>query len=242
MVKIEGGYGLISGWRRLQAISHLRSHTGQDRFDKIQALIRTPETLSDAYIAMVEENEIRSSLSHYERGRIAVIAAQQDAFKSTEEAITKMFKAASAAKRSKIKAFAEVFEVLGDLLRFPQSLSERRGLRLSNALRQGAEGPLREALEGGQGTTPDLEWAVLDRIIEDVEAGPAKVAKLGRPKAKTPEGWADNNTLHLASGITLRKVATAEGYAIHFSGKTMHPDMIDTAMDRLRYYFDKTSN
>jgi len=236
----EDGFALLSGYRRLLAVRELHDIYDEPQYKKIKAIVRPKADIATSFSAMVEENEIRANLSHYERGRIAVIAAQQQAFASTDVAVTQMFKAASAAKRSKIKAFAEVFEVLGDLLRFPQALSERRGLRLSNALRQGAEDPLRDALEAGQGTTPDLEWSVLEQIIKDVEAGPAKVAKMGRPKAQAPAGWKNNSTLQLSSGITLRKVATAEGYAIHFSGERMHPDMIDTAMDKLRYYFDKS--
>ena len=238
----DGGYALLSGYRRLLAVRGLHEAYGEEQFLKIKAILRPKTDIATSFSAMVEENEIRSSLSHFERGRIAVIAAQQQAFSSTEEAITKMFKAASAAKRSKIKAFAEVFEVLGDLLRFPQALTERRGLRLSNALRQGAEAPLRAALEAGQGTTPDLEWAVLDPIIAEVEAGPVKVAKRGRPKVDAPTGWSGNDTLRLSSGITLRKTSTPDGYAIHFSGKTLHPDMVDAAMERLRYYFDNADS
>jgi len=186
----EDGFALLSGYRRLLAVRELHDIYDEPQYKKIKAIVRPKADIATSFSAMVEENEIRANLSHYERGRIAVIAAQQQAF--------------------------------------------------SNALRQGAEDPLRDALEAGQGTTPDLEWSVLEQIIKDVEAGPAKVAKMGRPKAQAPAGWKNNSTLQLSSGITLRKVATAEGYAIHFSGERMHPDMIDTAMDKLRYYFDKS--
>ena len=235
----EGDYALISGYRRLKAVRDLYDQKQEDAFASIKAIVRPKTETADAFAAMVEENEIRSNLSHYERGRIAVIAAQHGAFTSTEDAVNKMFFSASAAKRSKVKAFAEVFEVLGDMLRFPETLSERRGLRLSNALRQGAAKQFRTALEAGQGTTPDLEWAVLVDVIEGIEAGPVKIAKRGRPKAATPIGWDGNDTLHLSSGITLRKEATDQGYAIHVSGKLLSSDLIDSAMDYLRYAFEK---
>ncbi|MEM6409805.1 MAG: ParB N-terminal domain-containing protein, partial [Pseudomonadota bacterium] len=71
----EGQYGLISGWRRLQALSALRDETDEARFEHVQALIKPIETVSDSYVAMVEENEIRADLSYYERARLACEAA-----------------------------------------------------------------------------------------------------------------------------------------------------------------------
>jgi ParB family chromosome partitioning protein len=42
----------------------------------VLALIRRPETSADAYLAMVEENEIRAGISFYERARLAAEAAK----------------------------------------------------------------------------------------------------------------------------------------------------------------------
>ena len=53
-------YGLISGWRRLTALQALHAETGEARFATVQALVRRPETAADAYVTMVEENEIRA--------------------------------------------------------------------------------------------------------------------------------------------------------------------------------------
>ncbi|MEP3298876.1 MAG: ParB N-terminal domain-containing protein, partial [Pseudoruegeria sp.] len=63
-------FGLISGWRRIAALSRLHQQTGETRFATVKALVRDPETSADAYVAMVEENEIRVGLSFYERARI----------------------------------------------------------------------------------------------------------------------------------------------------------------------------
>jgi ParB/RepB/Spo0J family partition protein len=134
VVKIEGGYGLISGWRRLQALRQLRSQTGEKRFDVIQALIRTPETLSDAYVAMVEENEIRVGLSYFERARIAAKAVEQGVFPDAKQALLSLFASASRAKRSKIRSYLPVVAALDGYLRFPAQLAERLGLQLSKAL------------------------------------------------------------------------------------------------------------
>ena len=73
-------YGLISGWRRLQALKALHAATGEPRFATVQALVRRPETAADAYVTMVEENEIRLGLSHYERARVAALATARGVF------------------------------------------------------------------------------------------------------------------------------------------------------------------
>ena len=75
-------YGLISGWRRLQALKSLHAETGDARFATVQALVRRPETAQDAYVTMVEENEIRLGLSQYERARVAALATQRGVFES----------------------------------------------------------------------------------------------------------------------------------------------------------------
>jgi len=235
----EGTYHLLSGYRRLLAVRALEELNPTKGYDKIKALVRAPADTADSFAAMIEENEIRANLSHFERGRIAVIAAKQGAFPSTNKAISGMFSFASAAKRSKIKSFAEVFEELGDLLNYPEKLSERRGLRLANALRQNGAAALRDALATVDCTSPDLEWAVLESAIEGIEAGPVKLSKMGRPKAPMPVGWEGHDTVHLSSGISLRKGRDADGYIIHFSGKGINASLVDLAMRNLQHLLEK---
>ena len=70
----QGRYGLISGWRRLTALRQLHAETGEARFATVLALLHKPENAQGAYLAMVEENEIRLGLSYYERARITAKA------------------------------------------------------------------------------------------------------------------------------------------------------------------------
>ena len=165
----EGGYELISGYRRLMAFRNLHKRF-PDAYGTIKTIVRPPRDMATSFMAMVEENEIRANLSHYERGRIAVLAARQGAFPSTDDAVAKLFLAASKSKRSKVRSFAEVFACLGDVLKFPEDLTERRGLRIAAAIRLGAEDQLRDALEAGQGASVDAEWALIEPLIETLEA------------------------------------------------------------------------
>tara|TARA_R110000737_G_scaffold26627_4_gene45420 strand:+ start:26405 stop:27484 length:1080 start_codon:yes stop_codon:yes gene_type:complete len=125
-------YGLISGWRRLAALSRL---VGEDeKFDSVLALIRSPKTSSEAYVAMVEENEIRVGLSYYERARIAVKAVEQGVYTDLKAALNDLFANVSRAKRSKIKSFTILVEALDGTLRFPTAIGERLGLDLAKRL------------------------------------------------------------------------------------------------------------
>ena len=203
----DGTYGLISGYRRIAAVRALR---GEGRCVTVPAIVRGKVDLGESYMLMVEENEVRSQITPYERGRIAVIAAGQGAYPDTGVAVNAIFASASRAKRSKIRSFAAVHEELGDLLRHAQGLSERNGLRLAGALREGFTARLREALEEGGAGDSQAEWVVLEPIVREAETGGAPdPMRGGRPKA-APEVERlrlDGGVLVIrpeADGVTLR--------------------------------------
>lgn len=158
-------YGLISGWRRLMALKALHAESGDSRFATVRALLRRPETAADAYVAMVEENEIRVGLSHYERARVAALAARRGVFDSEKKALLALFGTASRAKRSRIRAFLEIYHALDGALRFPAHLPERLGLELVERIR--ADGPDRIATAVAQADplTPEAELAVLSGLL-----------------------------------------------------------------------------
>lgn len=151
-----GHYGLISGWRRMTALARL-GHT------TVQAVIRMPSSASDAYIAMVEENEIRVGLSYFERAAIVQAALDQGIFTDRFAALQALFGSASKAKRSKIGGFLPLVAALGDALLFPTALTERVGLPLARALEEDATlAPrLRAALKDTPPETPTEEERLL---------------------------------------------------------------------------------
>ena len=225
-------WGLLSGYRRISAFRALEAESGGD-WAEIPALVRQPGSVSAAYMAMVEENEIRADLTPYERGRVAVIAAGQGAFPDVEAAVNGLFHAASKAKRSKIRSFALVHEELGDLLTFPESLSERAGLRLATALRAGFAADLRQALAGGQGTDPDREWALMEPFADAAEAQSRPTGRGGRPR-KAPAPMAERaGERRLDSGITLRRMSDAKGHYIRVEGKRVDSELMETVLDEL---------
>jgi ParB family chromosome partitioning protein len=123
-------YGLISGARRLAALTALYDETGEDRFNTVKALLRPFDAAPEAYLAMVEENEIRADLSFYERGRLAHEAARLGVFDSPAAAVKMLFQHAPAPKRSKILSFVTLHDALGKALRFPEAIPEKLGLAL----------------------------------------------------------------------------------------------------------------
>jgi ParB-like chromosome segregation protein Spo0J len=212
-------YGLISGWRRLMALKALFTETGETRFATVQALVRRPETARDAYVTMVEENEIRLGLSQYERARVAALAAARGVFESEEAALRTLFATASRPKRSRIRAFLEIYHALDEVLRFPAHLPERLGLRLVERLRAGEADRIAAALAAADAQGPEAELALLEQLVQ-----PPKPA---RPAAAIHE---------IRPGVRLETALRGRTLTLKFSGAGVTPDLageIEAALARL---------
>ena len=219
-----GRYGLISGWRRLSALRQLADETGDVRFAKVQALVRQPDSAADAYLAMVEENEIRANLSFYERARIAVQAVDQGVHDDTGAAVAALFASARAPKRSKIASFVTLVEALDTHLQFPTAIPEKLGLSLVAALRAdpGFCRRLTEALRKALPATPEAERGVLERSLTP-HVTPLVVSPdrdhTRPPVADGPVAATDA----VAPGITL----TQRGQRLTLSGPGITSDLAD---------------
>jgi ParB family chromosome partitioning protein len=229
----EGGYGLISGWRRLWVVRAL--HEAGEGPATVRALVHPPRAAGALYTAMVEENELRAQLSPYERGRIAVVAAMNGAFPDPDTAVDAIFAAASKSKRSKIRSFAYLCQELGDMLKFPTDLSERNGLRLVHALREGYGPDLRYALiRSGGGAA--REWALIEPIVAAAEAVERPGPRGGRPK--TAFAKPSGNRIALANGITMERVLHEDGYSIRLRGTVVDGPMVELLMNDLRHWLE----
>lgn len=173
VVDLGGGrYGLISGWRRMQALRQLDAQMPNSDFGFVQAVIRAPSSAADAYCAMVEENEIRSDLSFYERAHIAVKAVEQGVYPDTKTAVQSLFSAARAPKRSKIIAFSTLVDVLGNDLRWPEAIPEKLGLAVASTLKTNPDrvGQFRAALGGARDAAQ--ERGALDQALRQQAHSP----------------------------------------------------------------------
>lgn len=157
-------YGLVSGWRRLAALKALHAETGDEDFATVRALVLKSESAEAAYVAMVEENEIRVGLSYYERARVAARATERGVFPDEGAALRALFASASRPKRSRIGAFIALYRELDGCLRFPQAIPERLGLRLVDRLREGQGPAIAAVLDQEAPADAEAELALLDRL------------------------------------------------------------------------------
>lgn len=227
VVALEEGYGLIAGHRRLGAFLALAAH--DPAFNTIPAFLREPAESADAYVNMVEENEIRANLSHYERGRIAVLSAQSGVFDTVDEAINRLFEHGSKSKRSKIRSFATVHEALGDLLQFPRDLTERSGLKVAAALRGGAQAKLRAAISDQAALTPQQEMLALEKAIDAAEAPEKDPSRGGRPS----ESQALPATFPESGGQLTARFG-AQGMRIELKGRMVDQGLAQEILDQIK--------
>lgn len=215
----NGKYGLISGWRRLQALGRM-AEAGDIR--PALALLRRPEDTAETYLAMVEENEIRVGLSYYERARIAAVAVKQGAFTTEKEALLRIYHAASRAKRSKIRSFLTVVHALDTALMFPAAIAERTGLALAKALE----------------ARPDLAAEVCADLIK----APAKTAveeatriatALSGSASKPKQKALDQDTPVLGNLPLGVQAKTDSNGALTLSGTGFTPDLRQKILDWL---------
>jgi ParB-like chromosome segregation protein Spo0J len=210
----EGGYGLISGWRRCTALMQLHAEGHGD--GTVLAIERRPDDASDAYLAMVEENEIRVGLSYFERARIAAKAVEQGVYETEKQALLRLFGAASRAKRSKIRSFLGVVGALDGVLRFPQAIGERLGLQLSAALERdaGLAARLRKKLEIDSPATAEAEQDILAGLLKE---------KTGTNKGTKPDVTPTYAERDLRPGLSVR-VHKSDG-RVELSGPALTPDL-----------------
>ncbi len=164
-------YGLISGWRRMLALSKLLETDPGSGFDRVLARVIQPDSAQAAYVAMVEENEIRVNLSHYERARIAVKAIAEGVYDSQKQALNGLFGNVPRAKRSKIGSFMRLVEALDEVLNYPANISEKLGLALVREMNGDAEFlvRLKSDLVFGERPTAEAEIDLLTKAVETAQ-------------------------------------------------------------------------
>lgn len=225
-------YGLISGWRRLQALAELRRQTGDPRFDTVLAVVRQPKDSAEAYVSMVEENEIRVGLSYYERARVAVRATELGVFESEKQALLTLFANASRAKRSRIRQFTYICHALDDVLRFPAAIPERLGLRLAELLREAPDiaGPLRQGLKAANPQSAEDELATIEMLI----APPSPEEQRRRVEKAAAAGEEVPRAEHLRTELPNGVVMELRGKVLKIRGEAVTPAFFEALAKLLR--------
>lgn len=230
----DGRYGLISGWRRLRALRAL-ADDGADpgaaaRHATVLALVRRPQDQADAYVAMIEENEIRAALSYYERANVAAEAAAAGVFPNVKVAVSSLYSSVTSAKRSKISRFVVLRDALGEALAFPTAIPEKLGLALVTAIEADAAFAARlgDTLRKTAPEDASAERAVLERALKkagakaSTTAGAGGAARPAKTKAARPEASGD-----LVPGLSM----TTNGGMIVLSGDMVDQRFVDGLKD-----------
>lgn len=215
----QGAYGLISGWRRLEALTRLAREDAA-RFGTVLALVKAPADAPEAYLAMIEENEIRVGLSFYERARIVMRSVQQRVYSSEKEALHGLFPTASPAKRSKIKSFIPLVEGLDGALRFPTRISERLGLELSK--RMGEDPAFAARLSGRLNQAKPADGDAEIALLTKASVAGAQ-AKAGQGAGAATAATAKARGEELAPGVQLKR----SGAGLSLSGKGVDADFAE---------------
>lgn len=162
----EEGYQLVQGFRRLSAYRELLAETGEAEFATIPAgLIAKGETLQGLYRRMVDENLVRRDISFAEMAQLAVSYFEDpetDA-EDLEGAVSMLYASAGRQKRVYVRNFAELLEMVGTALLFPEAISRNLGLDLRRELlaREGGAADLIARLQSTARPSPAEELDVL---------------------------------------------------------------------------------
>lgn len=195
-VSRDGRFELVQGYRRLQAYRALLAETGDvGRYGTIPATILPQgETLERLYRQMVDENLVRKDISFAEMAQMAVHYAADPGTSETDpdKVVAKLFGSAGYAKRSYIRGFIKLIEVLGPDLLYAPHIPRALGLALVARLEAepAIAALIRAALAGWDGRSVRDEMDVLRRfaqIADPIDETPPAPPRAGRLAAADPK-------------------------------------------------------
>ena len=218
--KVGDRFELIQGWRRLQAYRALHQETGDDRWARIPAgMVASGDDLATSYRRMVDENLIRKDISFAEMAMLARDYAADPEIDCvhSDDAVSVLYASAGKQKRSYIRAFAELLDMLDTDLKFPEAVPRNLGLAVRRQIAEGQPGlaELQTTLRQQLDRDEDLELS----ILRGFAGGDG-----GTVAAPTAQGRAPNTvrkaktTFRIASDLGELKCSAAAG-RLQLSGK-----------------------
>ncbi|APE45649.1 chromosome partitioning protein ParB (plasmid) [Sulfitobacter alexandrii] len=179
----DGRYQLKKGWRRFTALSQLHRETGEDAFATIIARVETgPSDRISRYVDMVEENVVREDLTFAEMAQVAIEAARDEGVDEPDaaELVNRLYAALHKTKRSYIRNFVFMLNVLGDSLKWPKAVARNLGVDVARAISDPEQvEALKAALE--RCGSPEAQTRVLKSFVS---AGTKPERDAPKPKQK----------------------------------------------------------
>jgi ParB family transcriptional regulator, chromosome partitioning protein len=190
-----GAYQLVQGFRRLSAYRALFEETGESDFATIPAgLIARGETLQGLYRRMVDENLVRRDISFAEMAQLALSYAQdpETGCDLVEEAVGHLYASAGRQKRSYIRHFAELLEMIGGELRFAEAIPRSLGLELKKKLAEddSMAAALAQALQREAAQTAEAELLILRGFLSGSTGAAAGAVPGGGSESQAKPGVA----------------------------------------------------
>ena len=185
----DGRYELIQGCRRLAAYRLLLDETGDAIWAEIPAgILPHGEGIVASYRRMIDENLVRRDLSFAEMAEVArrFAADPETGVADSGKAVGVLFASVGYQKKSYIRAFAQLLDLLGDQLAHPQAIPRGLGLSLRSRLDEApaALDSLRAELEAAPDRTAEEELAILREALKaDARKAQAPAQERARPAA-----------------------------------------------------------
>ncbi|MEP4979796.1 ParB N-terminal domain-containing protein [Ascidiaceihabitans sp.] len=132
---IGGGYELIQGFRRLSAYQELYQETRDPMYAQIPATLQASGVqLDHLYRRMVDENLVRRDISFAEMAQLALSYSKRSDTTAARDAVDILFASAGRQKRSYIRHFAHLLQVLGRDLMHAEAIPRALGLKVVKAI------------------------------------------------------------------------------------------------------------
>lgn len=128
----DGKFELVQGFRRLSAYRELRDADGDVWAEIPAGILPRGESVAGLYRRMVDENLIRKDLSFAEMALTAQAYAADPETASTNvnDAVAELFQSANYQRRTYIRTFARLMDLLGSALKYPEGISRNLGLAI----------------------------------------------------------------------------------------------------------------
>ena len=189
-------YELIQGWRRLQAYRTLFKDSGDETWSRIPAGMVAPgDDLVTSYRRMVDENLVRKDISFAEMATLArdYAADPEIVCSSVTEAVGELYASAGYQKRSYIRAFAELLDMLEHELLHSEAIPRNLGLAVRRQIGEGNPGlaDLQQALRVRPERNAETELSILRGFAggqigeQDLPRGEGRAPASAARKAKT---------------------------------------------------------